>query len=200
MNFKERIAPDEAFDGVIKVHGVANQPHVFNNDLVTEYETWFWLTKSPTDEDGVETGYRHLPQKVETVSAAVEATRPKPEVIAEAFKTLDDDTLEYKDSQTVSDQEGGVGFRYKLFNTEISRVVPGVFESGMLAVDKNGISEGLIADKITLSKKLVDEVSDVESVMLYTTDDEEQSNPITINGPFASLLILKLTLILLIVI
>ena len=149
VNFKERIAPDEAFDGVIKVHGVANQPHVFNNDLVTEYETWFWLTKSPTDEDGVETGYRHLPQKVETVSAAVEATRPKPEVIAEAFKTLDDDTLEYKDSQTVSDQEGGVGFRYKLFNTEISRVVPGVFESGMLAVDKNGISEGLIADKIS---------------------------------------------------
>ncbi|MDE6110400.1 MAG: hypothetical protein K2F65_00655, partial [Eubacterium sp.] len=46
VNFKERIEPDEEFDGVIQVHGVVNKPIKFDNSLVTRYETWYWLNKS----------------------------------------------------------------------------------------------------------------------------------------------------------
>ncbi|MDE6110970.1 MAG: hypothetical protein K2F65_03525, partial [Eubacterium sp.] len=116
--------------------------------------------------------------KTSTEPAVLNVNIPQPRVNADVFMTGGSGTS-YADPYAVPVNQRGVGFRYRLYNPGISTLVPGKFGSGTF-VDVSGSDvEKFITEKIILSEKLVDDVSDINCILLYTTNNP--SSPITVH-------------------
>ncbi|MDE6722617.1 MAG: hypothetical protein K2J55_00290, partial [Eubacterium sp.] len=114
-----------------------------------------------------------------TEPAVLNVNIPEPKVNADVFMKGGSSGYTYADPFAVPVNQNGVGFRYRLANPGISTLVPGKFGSGTFVDISGSDVEKFITEKITLSGKLVDDVSEINSILLYTT--KNPSSPITLN-------------------
>ncbi len=178
INFKERIAPDEAFNGRIAVTGVVNKAVVYDNELVTNYERWQWISKTLVSP---EEGYYKEPNALEASTAVIDTMPANPIINTDIYRPVSG-VNQYGDPYAIPVNVPGVGFRYRLANDSISKLIPGSLSTGIL-LDKNEKKPlGFITEKIILSKKLIDDIAEVKSVTLYGFN--KKTTPIEI--PFSS--------------
>ena len=172
VRFKKRIDPGEEFDGRITVHGVAGKGKVYNNKLDTTYEKWIWNPTSMAEDD---TGYVKTPKKLATDEADIQAIVAKPQINAQVIEKTENG-YQYDDPKTVPVNVPGYGFYYQLGNDSVSRIVPGMFSTGTVATvnDTTKAVKGFITDKVILSKRLVDEIAEIENITLHTSADTDK--------------------------
>ena len=178
VRFKKRIDPGEEFDGRITVHGVAGKGKVYNNKLDTTYEKWIWNPTSMAEDD---TGYVKTPKKLATDEADIQAIVAKPQINAQVIEKTENG-YQYDDPKTVPVNVPGYGFYYQLGNDSVSRIVPGMFSTGTVATvnDTTKAVKGFITDKVILSKRLVDEIAEIENITLHTSADTDKDKDIVL--------------------
>ncbi len=162
VNFKHRIAPNEAFDGKIGVQGVVDKGIKYENKLVTNYETWQWVNKSAVVD---EADYYKEQNSTSVSTATIFATPADPKLVTDVTRVVDD-KLTAADSMYVPINVSGTGFRYKLGNNSRSKVIPGILKSGTLLDINQSKPLGFVTNKIILSKALMD-IAEVDSVTIY---------------------------------
>ena len=109
VNFKHRIAPNEAFDGKIGVQGVVDKGIKYENKLVTNYETWQWVNKSAVVG---EADYYKEQNSTSVSTATIFATPADPKLVTDVTRVVDD-KLTAADSMYVPINVSGTGFRYR---------------------------------------------------------------------------------------
>ena len=162
VNFKHRIAPNEAFDGKIGVQGIVDKGIKYENKLVTNYETWQWVNKSAVVD---EADYFKQQNSVSASTATIFATPADPKLVTDVTRVVDD-KLTAADSMYIPINVAGTGFRYKLGNNSRSKVIPGILKSGAMLDINQSKPLGFVTNKIILSKALMD-IAEVDSVTIY---------------------------------
>ena len=170
LKFKKRIEAGESFDGRVAINGVVSKGKKYPNDLVTSYERWVG-DPSKRSEEG-EDGYKKDLKELDKSTASIQAIVADPKIDTKVVKKTDTG-YEKKDPMEVPVNTKGYGIYYQLGNDSVSKIMPGQFDSGELAKynDKAGKVKGFITDKVILSKRLVDKVAKISSIILHTSAD-----------------------------
>lgn len=121
-----------------------------------------------------ETQYNDASVDKKVTSNATLDTQPAVPVInVDTFRNVNG-TYTYNDPTEAPMGLPNAGFRWRLADNSISKMIPGLMKSGNLLVSTGADSDGtkrygFITDTLTLSKKLV-EISQIHSVTLYMND------------------------------
>ena len=171
IKFKKQINPNEEFNGKIQIHGVVGKGKLFKNKLDSTYEKWIWNPTFNVDDDS---GYVKTEKKLDTDEADIQAIVANPQIDAQVVhKTSSGYT--YADPMTIAVDDSSYGFFYQLGNNSPSRIVPGAFDTGAVAtVDStSGDVTGFITEKVVLSKRLVNDIADIKSIVIHTSSKKD---------------------------
>lgn len=174
--FKERISPRQKLDGRIVVNGIVPNGMDYVNNIGTVYETWKWY---PGLTEISDEGYVVTEREAMGIpTATIKAVPAEPSIQTMAYGPQNGVTV-YAQEVTAPVNVEGVGFCYRLGNYSISKVLPGIFESGKLLITKEGKPlpkdpQGFISEKLIFSKQLVEnpetQLGDVQ-VNIYGKED-----------------------------
>lgn len=170
VNFKNRIEPEEAFKGNIRIQGILPVQNTYVNSLTASYKEWLYVQDTAESEET----YQKYPKKVED-KATIETVPGKPLIATDTYLKNSDGTYTYQETTTVPVYTKDVGYRYRLGNDSISDIIPGLFHTGNLLTQNNdkGIY-GFITDSIVISKGL-NNASTISSIELTYADGKKET-------------------------
>lgn len=169
LNFKERIEPDEAFDGKIMVQGNLPVQSTYENHLTANYQERLYLQETADTEEG----YERIDKKAED-KATIQTVPGNPLIETDVYVKNDDGSYTFSDPNAAPVFTTNVGFRYKLGNDSISSIIPGIFNTGDLLMKNDDTGAyGLITDSIIISKGLWEKAKVGELLLTYANGDKE---------------------------